>query len=221
MLNMSVTRMGGLALIIGPVLAFVMFLLQPGGLLVEPADSSDVAANIAALTGNAGWSGVTSIFVCLGLILNLLGLYALQTTVRGGAGDGLTRAGLAFIAVGTLSWIWAQGANLGVALDLGGQEAHFLTPLYAGQIGATIIGGASVALGVLCYALGLPASGTVGQWANRLVALVSVVSIAFFSWAISDLDTGLTVARSLYIIWVVWLVYLGVRLMKQDGASGG
>ena len=48
MCKMSLERMGGLALIVGPVLAFVMFLLQPGGILIDTAAPSDPIAAINA-----------------------------------------------------------------------------------------------------------------------------------------------------------------------------
>ena len=52
MCKMSLERMGGLALIVGPVLAFVMFLLQPGGILIDTAAPSDPIATINALADN-------------------------------------------------------------------------------------------------------------------------------------------------------------------------
>ena len=46
MCKMSLERMGGLALIVGSVLAFVMFLLQHGGILIDTAAPSDPIAAI-------------------------------------------------------------------------------------------------------------------------------------------------------------------------------
>ncbi len=51
--TLSVNRLGALALIVGPVLAVVFFLLEPGALLVDRADSSDAIASITALASNA------------------------------------------------------------------------------------------------------------------------------------------------------------------------
>ena len=31
----------------------------------------------------------------------------------------------------------------------------------------------------------------------------------------------MSLARSLYVIWVVWLVYQGIRLMKEEASASG
>ena len=78
MCKMSLERMGGLALIVGPVLAFVMFLLQPGGILIDTAAPSDPIAAINALADNQNLANATVSLVCVGLVLMAFGLYALQ-----------------------------------------------------------------------------------------------------------------------------------------------
>ena len=82
MCKMSLERMGGLALIVGPVLAFVMFLLQPGGILIDTAAPSDPIAAINALADNQNLANATVSLVCVGLVLMAFGLYALQATLR-------------------------------------------------------------------------------------------------------------------------------------------
>ena len=82
MCKMSLERMGGLALIVGPVLAFVMFLLLPGGILIDTAGPSDPIAAINALADNQNLANATVSLVCVGLVLMAFGLYALQATLR-------------------------------------------------------------------------------------------------------------------------------------------
>lgn len=223
--NMSLGRLGGLALIIGPLLAFVMFLLQPGGIIIDTAEPSDPIAAINALTNNPTMANITVPLVCLGLMIMAFGMYALQMKARNAdIGDAATRMGLAFIIIGLLSWIAGQGIALAITIGLEGETVHFLTPLFVARVAATLLGGMAVSLGFLVFSLSLPASGNLEAWINRLVGVLSVVSLASFYWAAAeggDLDQGLALARSLYAIWVVWLVYQGVRLMKQDDVSAG
>ena len=225
MSSMSVERLGGLALIVGPVLAFVMFLLQPGGILIDTAAPSDPIAAINALSDNRGLANVTVTLVCVGLVIMLFGLYALQSTLRGsGAADAFSRAGLAFIAIGLLTWFIAQAIALAIAIGLENETVNFLTPLVAARLALTIIGGVAVSLGFFIFALALPSTGSPSKFVNHAVAALSLFSLASFYWAAtagSDLDQGLALARSLYVIWVVWLVYRGVRLMKEGAPSAG
>ena len=160
MSSMSLERLGGLALIVGPVLAFVMFLLQPGGILIDTAAPSDPIATINALADNRGLANVTVTLVCVGLVLMLFGLYALQSTLRGsGAADAFSRAGLAFIAIGLLTWFIAQGIALAIAIGLENETVNFLTPLVVARVALTIIGGMAVSLGFFIFALALPSTG--------------------------------------------------------------
>ncbi len=225
MCNMSMGRLGALALIVGPVLAFVMFLLQPGGIIIDTAEPSDPIAAINALTGNPAMANITVPLICLGLMIMAFGMYALQVSTRSsGIGDAATRMGLAFILIGLLSWIAGQGVALAITIGLEDETVNFLTPLFVARVAATLLGGMAVSLGFLVFSLSMPADGNVDAWVNRIVGVLSAVSLAAFYWAAAvggDLDQGLALGRSLYVIWVAWMVYRGVRLMKREGASVG
>ena len=220
MCKISMERLGALCLIIGPVLAFIMFLLQPGGIIIDTAEPSDPIAAIEALTGNPDLATATVTLVCVGLVLMAFGIYSLQAAVRGmGDGDALSRAGLAFILIGLLTWFTGQGIALAIAMDLQVETVHFLTPLFVARVAMTLIGGMAVSVGFFLFSLALTATSLGNIWINRVIAALSLVSLGFFYYAASaggDLDQGLQLARSLYIIWVAWLVYLGTRLMKQE-----
>ena len=67
--TISANKLGGLSLIVGPVLALVFYFLAPGGLLIDAADPADAAANIAATLGNTGLAHITAFVIPLGLII--------------------------------------------------------------------------------------------------------------------------------------------------------
>ena len=131
---------------------------------------------------------------------------------------------LAFIVIGLITWIIAQGLALAIAIGLEDETANFLTPLVVARVAITIIGGMATALGFFLFALALTATNLGNVWVNRLVAALSLVSLGSFYWAASaggDLDQGLALARSLYVLWVAWLVFLGIRLIKEESPSSG
>ena len=222
MCKMSLNQLGGLALIVGPVLAFVMFLLQPGGAIIDTAAPSDPSAAIAALADNRVMTNITVPLIILGLMIMIFGMYALQASVRSaGTGDALSRGGLAFVIVGMLVWIWAQTMGMGIAVGPDLAPEDLFTGIFVARVAATVGGGMAVSLGFMIFVLALPTTGSRDAWLNRLVALLSFISLASFVTAASvwgDLDEALQLARSLYIFWVLWMVYRGVRLMKaEDG----
>ena len=72
----SVNKLEALGLIVGPVLALLFFVLEPGGILISPADSTDSAAIITSVASNPTMARVSALMVPLGLILMLYGLSA-------------------------------------------------------------------------------------------------------------------------------------------------
>ena len=46
--TISVNRLAGLSLIFGPLIAFVFFLIEPGGMFIDSATASDSVGNITA-----------------------------------------------------------------------------------------------------------------------------------------------------------------------------
>ena len=88
MSTLSLNKLGGLSLVLGPLLAFAFFLIQPGGLLIESAKPSDSAALIAAAADNVVLSNLTAIVIALGIIMTTYGMYVVQAGLRGsGNGD--------------------------------------------------------------------------------------------------------------------------------------
>ena len=222
--TISVERLGGLALIVGPILAFVMYLLQPGGLLINTVEPSDVNGAIEALADNRTLSNITVTLVCFSLVLMAFGLCVLQSTIgRAGGGDAVSKVGLMFMLIGLTAWFLAQGLALALAIGLEDDNVHFLTPLFFGRTALTIIGGLSISTGFFLLALGLSGASEAAKWVNWVIAVLALVSLGAFYYAASeagDLDQGLRLARSFYVVWVVWLAYRGVKVLKQDNASG-
>ena len=71
--TIAVNRLAGLSLIFGPVIAFVFFLVEPGGLIIDSAEVSDAVGSITAKGANAALTNVTNIAIILGLALILSG----------------------------------------------------------------------------------------------------------------------------------------------------
>jgi len=47
--TISMKKLGGLSLIVGPVIALICYFLQPGGMIIDAADPADAAASLGSV----------------------------------------------------------------------------------------------------------------------------------------------------------------------------
>ncbi len=86
--TISVTKLGGLSLIVGPALAVICFLVRPGGGLVGGSvDPANAEASIGVLLSNADMAGISYFLAPIGLILFLYGLNVLVENLKDGNGE--------------------------------------------------------------------------------------------------------------------------------------
>ncbi len=217
--TISVNRLAGLSLIFGPVIAFVFFLLEPGGLLIDSAEVSDAVGTITAKGTNAALTNVTNIGVILGLALILSGLYALMRNVTlQGNGKALAQMGFFMVFVGLTGWILSSGIDFILADAQTSDQISGSVPVY--YVGSALLyaGGIALGFGGFIFALGLSTRDDFNRVISLLAALVSVAVMVFFMAAVLDngnRDTFIGLARSLYVLLVIWYGYLGFGLMNR------
>ena len=217
--TISVNRLAGLSLIFGPIIAFVFFLVEPGGLLIDSVEVSDAVGTITAKGSNAALTNVTNIAIILSLALILSGLYALMRNVTlQGNGKALVQMGFFMILVGLTGWMLAGGMDFILADAQTGDEISGSVPVY--YVGSALVyaGGIALGFGGFIFALGLSTREDFNQVISLLAALISLAVMVFFMIAILNndaRDTFITLARSFYVLLVIWYGYLGVGLMKR------
>ena len=114
--TLSVNKVAGLSLLLGPLLSFIFFLLQPGRMLIVRANVSDSAASIMAAADNVVLSNITVMVISLGLVATVYGLYVVNKRVgTSGNGKALAQFGFLFLLIGNIGWIFAQGLTLMLA----------------------------------------------------------------------------------------------------------
>ncbi len=217
--TISVNRLAGLSLILGPVIAFVFFLIEPGGLLIDSADVSDAVGTITAKSSNATLTNITNIAIILGLTLILSGLYALMRNVTlEGNGKALVQMGFFMSLVGLAGWILSGGIDFILADAETSDEIRGSVPVYYAGSALVYAGGIALGFGGFIFALGLSTRDDFNRTISLLAALVSLAIMVFFMMAIlinDDRDTFITVARGFYVLLVIWYGYLGVGLMNR------
>ena len=232
---MSLNRLGGIALIVGPVMAIVFFLLQPGGVLIDMASPLCAIAGeeitpeayeayeacITAYTVDTALLGVTAILVPLGLVLTVYGFYAVQNVTRdGGGGDALSRLGFQLIVAAAFGWVLIQG----LVPTYHAESAAILRTYAAYELEGDIalISDAAFSLGILTVSLALSTRDDFNRTAALVIAAVSVVALVSFiipSSVSAQRDTMIMIGRICYFPWAIWAFIVGVRLVKMDAAE--
>ena len=82
--GISENKLGGIALILGPVLAVVFFLLQPTGLLIDRVEVGNPEEAIRTYAANAGMTKLTSIAIAISLVTTIYGLSVACARIRDG-----------------------------------------------------------------------------------------------------------------------------------------
>ena len=217
--TISVNRLAGLSLIFGPLIAFVFFLLEPGGLLIDTAKVSDAVGSITARSGNETLTNVTNIGIIVGLALILSGLYALMRNVTlQGNGKALVQMGFFMMFVGLTGWIFASGMDFILADAVSNEQIAGSVPVYYAGSALVYAGGIALGLGGVIFALGLSTRDDHNRIISLLASVMSLAIMVFFMAAVLDndnRDTFISIARSFYVLLVIWYGYLGVGLMNR------
>ena len=217
--TISVNRLAGLSLIFGPTIAFVFFLIEPGGLLIDSADVTDAAGTITAKGANATLTNVTNIAIILGLALILSGLYALMRNVTlQGNGKAFVQMGFFMIFVGLTGWILSGGMDFILADAQTSDEIKGRIPVYYASSALVYAGGIALGFGGCIFALGLSTRDDFNRAISLLAALISLAVMVFYMIAILNgegRDTFISLARGFYVLLVIWYGYLGFGLMNR------
>lgn len=222
MKTLSINKIGALALIVGPVLALASFLIEPGGILIDPADTTDAVGSVMAYVSNPAISRISALMVPLGLLIMLYGLSSIQQAIHDESiGDALSRFGILCMTLATFGWVFVRGLILILTNTEIDSDSNAVIPdTYDVMIGITRISGIAASLGFLSFSLGLSTRDPLGfhKIAALVIAAISVLSLVSLIVGISapsQLETMVTIARVCYFPWVIWSAILGIGFIRR------
>lgn len=209
MSSLSVKKLGGWALIVGPILTLVAYQLTPGVLGDFEMVGNHVAVQMEAAE-SVGMAEFSGLLLVAAMLVMLFGFNSLSEKVRGGNGEALFRLGLLPITAGILMWITGAAVYLAIANGMP-------TP-NAAQAGLTSLGEISFAAGVVVIGLALFSRDDFNKIALGVFVAAGILSLVLniFSSQLS-LDAqihGILISIT-YIIWVVWAVIVGLSEIKE------
>ena len=207
--DISVNKLGGLSLIVGPVVALVFYFIQQLGVIGSDVDPADGNAVVMALTGNSSLATITAIGISVGLIILLHGIVRLAME----SSDALSSLGMKFVIVGTVGWVVASALTAAIAGDINNGG------LYGGSLGINQFSSIVWSLGFLLVVLGISGRDYINKnvaYVVGLVALVSLVVSVIGGFDSSTLQTMNLIGGICCIIFTLWSIWLGKDMLARD-----
>jgi len=185
--NISVTKLAGLSIILGPILGLIGYFLAPASSVINPVDPTNAIEVISAVNGNAALALITGIVIMVGLIMMLNGIRYLASGMKGGAGEAFSGYILTLVSIGIIGYLLTVALNWTIAgADLTGADAAAAATA-AGADAATAGAVAAATAGAGFAAAG--AAFAVGQGINTLAALVFATGFLLLSFFIAQAGT--------------------------------
>ncbi|WP_419921427.1 hypothetical protein [Candidatus Poriferisodalis sp.] len=225
---------GGYALMGGGLVALVVGLIEPGGVLVNSTDRLDFAGRVDVMANNAALTHFTSIFAAMALVTIIAGLMVVWNTAHEeGLDCTATRYGLMMAGLGTGALVLGEGIDqmmvIAVNDGLGGVFAarsaevmQVAVSMHSIKAGIAIVALPLVMLGASSVSIGLRPILPAGlQRAAALVVSVVGVVWAVLFWVIAsifDFEGWNAINGIGAVIALIWLMMLG-RTM-QSGTIG-
>ena len=207
--TISVNKLGGWALIAGPVVCLVFYFIQQLVVIGTGVDPADGNAVVTALTANSTLTTLTSIGISIALIVLMHGIARLANE----SSDALSSLGMKFIIVGTAGWVVANGITAAIAGDINNGG------LYGAALGVNQFSGIVWSLGFVAVNLGIAGKDYINKnvaYVVALAALVCLVVSIIGGFDSSTLQTMNMIGGVCYIVWTLWAIWLGKDMMARD-----
>jgi len=213
--DISVTKLAGYSLIIGPILALVCYFIQPGGILGiggSTADPIDSTAVVKLLVDNPELGTLTSLLIPVGVLVFLSGIMFFVQNMAGGSGHAVARLGLPMVMAGTFGWVLASAFSMsisgGVAADAGAEAIFAINVISALTFGA----------GLVLIAIGASTREEINSnlayiaTLSGVVVVVSSVVTAFAPDSAKDMNAVTGIA---FIVGTLWFILIGRQLITD------
>ena len=226
--TISLNKLGGWSLILGPILTLVFYFLQPGVAIIDVADPAVAAEAIPAIINNATLSKISSVLIPIGLLVLVYGIFSLQKYISAnGNGDALSRYGALLILVGCLGWITGSGVNLAIAgatVPATPIPAEVIPAIvaaygvtYAVTLGIGTVSGLLAAIGFLALTLAVYTRDDFNKNFTLVAAIAAVVQIV--TVIIGGVDSGQlalmnNIGGVIFLIHAAWIITIGLKLTK-------
>ena len=210
--DISVNKLAGYSLIVGPILALVCYFIQPGGILQfggSMADPTDATAVVKILADNPELGTLTSLLIPVGVLVFLSGIMFFVQNMAGGSGHAVARLGLPMVLAGIFGWVLGSAVAMAISAGVAGEPgADFM---FAINIVASLTFGA----GLVLIALGASTRDEINTNIAYIAALSGIVVVvssiisAFSPESAKDMSMVTGIA---FIVGTIWFIMMGRQL---------
>ena len=213
--DISISKLAGYSLIVGPILALISYFIQPGGILGiggEMADPTDSAAVVTLLADNPELGTLTALLIPVGVLIFLSGIVFFVQNMSGGSGHAIARLGLPMVMAGIFGWVLSSAIAMGISAGEGSEAgAEFI-------FGINTIASLTFGAGLLLIALGASTRDEINTNIAYIAALsgivVAVSSVISAFEPDSAKEMGMITGIS-FIVGTIWFIMLGRQLASD------
>ncbi len=219
--TISVNKLAGYSMVVGPVLALICYFITPGGMFIEPADPAKPSEVVAALQGNATLSAITGILVPVGLIVFFSGLSLFVANMSGGSGHAIARLGLPMVLISIIGWVIGSGISIGIsgAGDGGAAMVAAFVPTQVGITAISTLGTILFGLGTMliaCAASTRDENNTYMAYVASLAGIVAVVTGVVGGLSSDHLGLMTQIGGVCFLVFTIWSIIIGLAMSSSD-----
>jgi len=215
--TISENKLGGLALVVGPIVGLASWLIRPGGGLVGgTVDPANAKASIGVLMANADMANISLVLGPIGIVLLFAGLrHVVETVLKGGNGGALASLGVPMILMVTIGWVIGAALTNTIASGSAGAGAG---ALYASQLGIQLTVGIIGGIGFLLVTLAATTNDFFNKnfaYAATAAAAVALVCSILGANDLSQLQLMSQITGVSWVVLTIWSVTVGLAVMKK------
>jgi len=219
--DISISKLAGYSLIVGPILALISYFIQPGGILGVgrggltgdgPVDPTDAVAVVDLLSTNSNLGVLTALLIPVGVLIFLSGIVFFVQNMSGGSGHAIARLGLPMVMAGIFGWVLSSAIAMGISAGEGsdpGAEAIFAI---------NTIASLTFGAGLLLIALGASTRDEINTniaYIAALSGIVVVVSSVISAFAPDSAKDMGTITGISFIVGTIWFIMMGRQLITD------
>ena len=219
--TISVNKLAGYSMVVGPVLALICYFITPGGMLIDAQSPAKPDLVVAALQGNATLSAITGILLPVGLIVFFSGLSLFVANMSGGSGHAIARLGLPMVLISIIGWVIGSGISIGIS-GAGDGSAAAAAPFVTTQIGITAISTLGTilfgigAMLIACAASTRDENNTYMAYVASLAGIVAAVTGVIGGLSSGQLELMTMIGGICFLVFTIWSIIIGLAMSSSD-----
>jgi hypothetical protein len=213
--EISLNKLAGWSMILGPIVALVCYFLQPGGMLIDAANPSDAMASIGAIKGNAFFASLTGIVIPIAMIVFATGIQHFIESMRGGNGHAIGRIGVLFILMSVASWVVGSAISVGI-IDA---DMSVVGSMYGIAFSVNTVAGILFGIGGLLVALAASSrdeNNSIFAYIAGLAALVAAICSIVTGIDSTQAQTMQAITGICFIVFTIWSIVIGRSMCSSS-----